>query len=37
MTIDELDEYCRQAYEKGYSKAIDDFVKSANTMPNVET
>ena len=27
MTIDQLDEYCRQAYEKGYSKAIDDFAE----------
>lgn len=33
MTIDELDEYCRQAYETGYNKAIDDFAnKMIETM-----
>ena len=26
----------RHMYEKGYNKAIDDFVKFANTMPTVE-
>ena len=27
----------RHMYEKGYNKALDDFVKFANTMPTVET
>ena len=27
----------RHMYEKGYNKAIDDFVNFANTMPTVET
>lgn len=27
MTIDQLDEYCRQAYKSGYNKAIDDFAE----------
>ena len=27
----------RHGYRQGYSKAIDDFVKFANTMPTVET
>ena len=26
----------RHMYEKGYNKALDDFVKFANTMPTVE-
>ena len=27
----------RHRYEKGYNKALDDFVKFANTMPTIET
>ena len=27
----------RHMYEKGYNKALDDFVKFANAMPTVET
>ena len=27
---------CRNGYNAGYNKAIDDFVKFANTMPGVE-
>ena len=27
----------RHMYEKGYNKALDDFVNFANTMPTVET
>ena len=33
-----IDTYSAQEYvEQAYNKAIDDFVKFANTMPNVET
>ena len=41
--LEELKEYkenqhrsLRHMYEKGYNKALDDFVKFANTMPTVE-
>ena len=28
---------CNKGYNAGYNKALDDFVKFANTMPTVET
>ena len=41
--LEELKEYkenqhrsLRHMYEKGYNKALDDFVRFANTMPTVE-
>ena len=41
---DVMDEFCKydcnsveEAWHYGYNKAIDDFVKFANTMPTVET
>ena len=41
---DVMDEFCKydcnsveEAWHYGYNKAIDDFIKFANTMPTVET
>ena len=37
-TSDSLEIYCyEQGRKDGYDKAIDDFIKFANTMPTVET
>ena len=37
-TSDSLEIYCyEQGRKDGYNKAIDDFIKFANTMPTVET